>query len=397
MASVYTHAILTIAIDGSKDSNGGCFRPINLDKSLPRAIRLETRLSNGMPTTLIIPEIVDATQGGDFDTGPKALKQSPLSTRAWAFQERVLSPRIIHFTDDVLIWECRKEYQSHWNLLSRLTSNGVIYDTAKKTLIDRWYLEIVPEYSGRNLTFDTDKLPALAGLARLFYELLKLPYVAGIWIDADDIGTVLSWKPVCPNPFNWDETWRQKNKSGCPWWSWASMACGATYQGCVANEKTCDGKKGPLGKPELIDYGCLFQSHDTGAFINAWYSDGGWWDSSYSLPIDPFGQIKNAWLKIKGWVREATIVDHADAPRRGWRNLHAKDGTEIGAMTLDVGIHGGGDILLFCLYDEGSFVNALVLYEIKLSAEYARLGLAHVKSDTGTKIEEWELRTVILG
>src|SRR2546423_1031504 len=103
MASGYTNAILTIAIDGSKDSNGGWFRRIDLNNSLPRAIRLETALSTGMPTTLIIPETVDATPGGDFETGPKALKRSPLSTRAWAYQERVLSPRIIHFTDDILI------------------------------------------------------------------------------------------------------------------------------------------------------------------------------------------------------------------------------------------------------------------------------------------------------
>jgi hypothetical protein len=191
--------------DGSKDSNGGCFRPIDLNNSLPIAIRLDTAMSTGIPTALIIPETIEATRGGDFETGPIALKRSPLSTRAWAYQERVLSPRIIHFTDDILIWECRREYQSHWNLLSCLTSNGVIYNPTKSILLDRWWLEIVPEYSGRNLTYDTDKLLAIAGVARLFHELLKLPYLAGIWIDADDIGSVLSWKPVCPNLFDWDE------------------------------------------------------------------------------------------------------------------------------------------------------------------------------------------------
>jgi len=104
MASVYMNAILTIAIDGSQDSDGGCFRPVDLDKSLPEQLRLESTLPNGMPTTLIIPETIDATKGGDLDTGPKALQRSALSTRAWAYQERILSPRIIHFTDDGLIW-----------------------------------------------------------------------------------------------------------------------------------------------------------------------------------------------------------------------------------------------------------------------------------------------------
>jgi hypothetical protein len=243
MISVYTNTILTIAIDGSQDSEGGYFRPVDLDKSLPEQLRLESILSNGMPTTLIIPESVDATEGGDFGMGPKSLQRSALSTRAWAYQERILSPRIIHFTNDGLIWECRNEYQGLWNILTRFTCNGVISGTDKETLLNRWYLEVVPEYSGRNLTYDKDKLSALAGLARLFHELLKLPHLAGIWIDVDDIGSALSWKPVCPYLFDWDEKWRVKNSSGCPWWSWASMASGATYQMCVASEKTCNGRK----------------------------------------------------------------------------------------------------------------------------------------------------------
>jgi hypothetical protein len=36
----------------------------------------------------------------------------PLSTRGWALQERVLSTRIVHFTDEGIIWECRHDTQS---------------------------------------------------------------------------------------------------------------------------------------------------------------------------------------------------------------------------------------------------------------------------------------------
>jgi Heterokaryon incompatibility protein (HET) len=36
----------------------------------------------------------------------------PLTTRGWALQERVLSSRIVHFTDEGIIWECRMSIQS---------------------------------------------------------------------------------------------------------------------------------------------------------------------------------------------------------------------------------------------------------------------------------------------
>jgi hypothetical protein len=398
MASVYTNAVMTIAIDSSEDSDGGCFRPIDLAKSLPGAIRLEGTLSNGMPTTLIVPEIIDAMKGGDFDTGPKALTRAPLSTRAWAYQERILSPRIVHFTNDTLIWECRKEYQSLWNILSPPTPNGVIRDAKKRTLLDRWYLEVVLEYSGRHLTFETDKLPALAGLARIFHALLQLPYLAGIWVDPDNIGHALSWKPVCPNMFNLDEYWRTTNDSGCPTWSWASMACGASYNGSVANEETCKGKKGPLEQPRLVDFGCVFPFGDAEEnLVCLVRSSDGDWDAINALPMDPFGKIKSksAWLEVKGCVREAIIADVCDAPRRGWRKVQAKDGTSLGTVDMSIAFTGNADILLLCLYDEGSFVNALALIGINDGVWYARVGLALIT--TRTRVEDWESKTVILG
>lgn len=400
MASVYMNAILTIAIDGSQDSDGGCFRPVDLDKSLPEQLRLESTLPNGMPTTLIIPETIDATKGGDLDTGPKALQRSALSTRAWAYQERILSPRIIHFTDDGLIWECRNEYQGLWNILTRFTVNRVISGTDKKTLFNRWYLEIVPEYSGRNLTYDKDKLLALAGLSRLFHELLKLPYFAGIWIDVDDIGSALSWMPVCPYLFDWDNKWRRRNASRCPSWSWASMGCGAKYhipvQMCVANEETRNGSEGLLAKPRVVDYGCLFPSRDNEeSWIIAQNSVDGWWDTPYALPIDLFGRIDNAWLKIEGWVRGVTIVDKKLS--RGLRTVLTEDGVDVGTIHLDIVFHGNADVLLLCLCDDGEFMNALVLVEIRRN-QYARLGIGFglVGSKTGSRIEGWELKTIFV-
>jgi hypothetical protein len=35
----------------------------------------------------------------------------PLTTRGWALQERVLSGRIVHFTEEGIVWECRTSIQ----------------------------------------------------------------------------------------------------------------------------------------------------------------------------------------------------------------------------------------------------------------------------------------------
>ncbi|OAL45929.1 HET-domain-containing protein, partial [Pyrenochaeta sp. DS3sAY3a] len=180
MASVYMNALLTVAIEDSPDSEGGCFRTVDFSKSLPTMISIESTLSNGVTSTLIIPEEVDATVGGTVETGPPELQRSVLATRAWAYQERILSPRIIHFTNDTMIWECRTHYQGLWNILTRDTCNGNFSDCNRTSLLSRWYNEVVLEYSGRRLTHDEDKLPALAGLARLFHQLLGMPYHAGI-------------------------------------------------------------------------------------------------------------------------------------------------------------------------------------------------------------------------
>jgi hypothetical protein len=43
------------------------------------------------------------------------------------------------------------------------------------------WIEIIEEYSSRNLTVVEDKLPALMGLASKFQALTRFTYVAGLW------------------------------------------------------------------------------------------------------------------------------------------------------------------------------------------------------------------------
>jgi hypothetical protein len=78
-----------------------------------------------------------------------------------------------------------------------------------------WHL-IVQQYTGMALTFGSDKLLALSGIAKYLQSILGGTYLAGLW--KEDILFQLSW---CtgdfpdPNP--------RLSEYRAPTWSWASM------------------------------------------------------------------------------------------------------------------------------------------------------------------------------
>lgn len=78
-----------------------------------------------------------------------------------------------------------------------------------------WHL-MVDYYSGRQLTFDTDKLPAISGLASKVYELTKSPYAAGLW--SKNLPADLMWRSLRPKGSR-----EYASANSTPSWSWASV------------------------------------------------------------------------------------------------------------------------------------------------------------------------------
>lgn len=91
MASVYGGSTINIAAAGAKDGSWGCFlKPaVFVGKVHVTGTRDGIRKAWDIATTLHYSSVT----------------QSHLSTRAWAFQERILAPRTLHFTDTELFWE----------------------------------------------------------------------------------------------------------------------------------------------------------------------------------------------------------------------------------------------------------------------------------------------------
>ncbi|KAF2785801.1 HET-domain-containing protein [Melanomma pulvis-pyrius CBS 109.77] len=173
----------------------------------------------------------------------------PLSTRGWAYQERQLAPRILHYTKSGILWECRvcvgvgeSSVLLYRKLLHRsrrvsdtyLPPNTETYlrtldqhltQSLEETMLQ--WLDIVEAYSRRDLTFPHDKLPALSGLAATVASLntqdftpLAGEYLAGIW--EAGLHLQLLWHP--DRDFNPDKIENLQSLPDLPSWSWASVA-----------------------------------------------------------------------------------------------------------------------------------------------------------------------------
>jgi hypothetical protein len=214
MASIYQNATLTLAATSSCDSTGGCFakssatyqsRKWNFTDTENNAFEIHTRIS--------------------LDHDEFSRWALPLSTRAWAFQERVLSPRVLHFTENELIWECSQQINCECSEVCRyMKETGGTNKTAFRpnewadeslAKIDRHWQEIVSLYTTKDLTFDKDIFPALQGLAKMVPGKMG-PYLAGLWRNTVDSN--LCW--YVPDRLYEPrlEKWR------APSWSWASNA-----------------------------------------------------------------------------------------------------------------------------------------------------------------------------
>ncbi|KAH6718373.1 heterokaryon incompatibility protein-domain-containing protein, partial [Leptodontidium sp. MPI-SDFR-AT-0119] len=98
--------------------------------------------------------------------------------RAWGFQERALSTRTIHFHDEEMIWECRETLSCECGQLA--TTGSLNCSTGLPDPLKGWF-GVVSTFSNLDITFESDKLPAISGIANVMSKKFKESYIAGIW------------------------------------------------------------------------------------------------------------------------------------------------------------------------------------------------------------------------
>ncbi|KAH9206190.1 heterokaryon incompatibility protein-domain-containing protein [Leptodontidium sp. 2 PMI_412] len=155
--------------------------------------------------------------------------------RGWTFQERELSPRVLHFSADQIWWECRTLRKQEDPLsddiplssrLQRRNTSILHKFVVTEARYNTWH-RIIEDYSTRAFSRITDRFPALSGLASEMQAAHGGEYVAGAW--RDDLLRSLLWRrdPRAIAPPH--STIRRPPEYRAPSWSWAAIDEAVTY------------------------------------------------------------------------------------------------------------------------------------------------------------------------
>ncbi|KAH8807658.1 heterokaryon incompatibility protein-domain-containing protein [Xylogone sp. PMI_703] len=314
MNAVYANALCTIAASDARDAREGLFRPRTMKPIRP------IYESDGFEPKLTV--IMQPKFGRSWMDG----LQGPLQSRAWALQERHLSPRIIHYTKKCLMWECRTARTSEHSrkMCLKYDTDGYyapersshrFLDGGRSELKSKdpdlefyqlhlsWY-SAVQQYSHRRLSHPEDKLPALAGIAAEWKRIKpEDEYFAGLW--KSDIFKGLAWFPnsgqhsirrrLPESHAAWPPTSPFK---GIPSWSWAAFDGAVAHFGEYWFKKHCHDSNGSLHLHSV---------------------------STTTVGQNPFGCVSGGEITLSGWsmvvtISESALLNYGGAPKR--YNLH---------------------------------------------------------------------------
>lgn len=201
MGLIYQYARITVAASHARDGTEGLFlqRP-----DPPPSIEIPYINASGEEHGSMFIQ----ARGKNTETWSPDL--GPLSKRAWITQEWLLSRRTVFYTRSRLIWTCgalEGDLETH-RIVRQRYMRGL-----KVSSSDDWE-GIVTHYSGRLLTYVTDKLVALQGIVNELQK--KYPervYAHGLWMSG--FPRHLLWRgerPLTNTP----------PELNIPSWSWAS-------------------------------------------------------------------------------------------------------------------------------------------------------------------------------
>ncbi|KAM0146350.1 hypothetical protein ACHAPG_011182 [Botrytis cinerea] len=185
MGEIYSRSVITIGAANGDYADAGLFAKRDPHRQRPCPIyEIET---NGSKTQIFAELPRDDEQGTILDS------------RGWIFQEEVLSARTLKFCSDGLRWSCvtvcatettpngnshpsnKLDYRlKTWLHYPEWNPRWVVALDPKRRYFQDWY-EAVSSFTARDLTYHTDKLPALAGVATRIHKIRKYDYLAGLW------------------------------------------------------------------------------------------------------------------------------------------------------------------------------------------------------------------------
>jgi len=245
MHRVYAHSFLNVSATFASDGTESLFyRSKSWATTRPPQIKLNV---NGRSQEVYVV---------DCDLWNKEITDAPLLKRAWAFQERFLARRVLHFGSSQVGWECceaealevlpngvpfplmagsnckssmlRGLRELSCSNTSIQRSNPNLGAATTMTLpspneieIFAWRCRLIEDYSKCQMTYAKDKLIAFFGVAKseILTQRTSDQYIAGMWTSS--LVYDLAWQRIyngTPLP-----TALQSPEFHAPSWSWASF------------------------------------------------------------------------------------------------------------------------------------------------------------------------------
>ncbi|KAG4427565.1 hypothetical protein IFR05_016952 [Cadophora sp. M221] len=252
MEKVYAQGYVNLAATHAKDGTGGCFTQRD-----PKLLR-DSVVWNKPPGENAKRRWLRITS--PFDNWTMNVLHAPLNRRAWVLQERILSPRKIHFGKHMVYWECLSHVASEVSpaglAISPLGTFKFSSDSqSRKEQEDAlwaWWKEVADTYTGTSITYSKDRAVAFSGIAKHLQFLFdkfynrKTDYVAGLWSHWPE--QQLAWETRGTNDeVTVDQVARriqsqigleEAGKLHAPSWSWTSVDASIRIPRCTEENQS---------------------------------------------------------------------------------------------------------------------------------------------------------------
>ncbi|KAI1385787.1 heterokaryon incompatibility protein-domain-containing protein [Hypoxylon trugodes] len=179
MDRIYANSHVTIFVLTSKSCQDGFL----LRPSHPRRIKVPYD-----PIAATVSEFYELEHAAIYDHPSPAiwnesnLENNEWNTRGWTFQEQLMPARMMYFGNSGMYFSCSNRlYSGVEQEPQSLILHNILSLRNATSLYQAWYNHIAKLYSSRKITYTSDTLPALSGLARQFASAASDQYVAGLW------------------------------------------------------------------------------------------------------------------------------------------------------------------------------------------------------------------------
>ena len=298
MHKVYLNSLCNIAATGAADGSKGLF--FSRDPRILEPCRVNMSWKGA---TTMLYHIVD------IRFWMSEVSEAPLNQRAWAVQERLLAPRVLHFGNRQLLWECheldaaekyplglppvlsKSAYTSFKGLDSEVDGKNLRIsagiDPDPRFNAYQLWSKVVNAYSNGLLTKPDDKMIALSGIAKEMQSVFQDEYVAGLW--KRYLPSQLLWRVDKCRQCNGKPSVRPE-KYRAPSFSWTSV-------------------DGDISAGSCEDRGILIEVLDVKIVL---------------ATSDPTSLVKDGFLRIRCSLKAVRLTRNPRAPRYWLMTLKGK-------------------------------------------------------------------------